>query len=300
MVCNTNFRPMRNFFNAYIRLTLVAAAFFVFIQSTSLRAQSSFSGDSWATVQQKGSGTLSIIYYEGTGMVHKGANGKMTGLCVDILNDFAKFVKTKYGKTVRLKYVHQEKDWTKFLEIITASKGGVVGLSNITITMARKKKMGFTPPFISNPMIMLTHESAPKISNVSELKSTYKGYSAIVVGGTTHVNYAKAMQKVYNPDLKIVYGKTPSEIMDRTAQDKKLFAIIDMTEYYYAVHNKLPLKRQAVTVSNNREKLGFALPKGTDWENIWNEFLTPEYKKTANYKQIITKNLGTQFTALIL
>ena len=290
---------MKKFFYSYIS-PAIGMMFFMLIHSISLQAQTSFSGDSWQSVIQKGSGTLSVVYYEGTGMVNKDKSGKMTGLCVDILNDFTKFVKTKYGKTVRIKYVHQEKDWTKFLETIAASKGGVVALSNITITMERKKKMGFTPPFITNPMIMLTHTEAPKISNVSELKTTYKDYSAIVVGGTTHVNYAKAMQKIHNPDLKIVYGKTPAEIMDRTAKEKNLFAIIDMTEYYYAVHNKLPLRRQAVSVSNNREKLGFALPKGTEWEQIWKEFLTPEYKKSEAYKQIITQNLGKQFTALIL
>ena len=285
----------------YSPLRLIAFAIFFLVGFTlNTSAQSSFSGDTWNSVVQKGSGTLSVVYYEGTGMVRKEANGKMTGLCVDILNDFTKFVKTKYGKTINVRYVHQEKDWSRFLELIAASKNGVVGLSNITITMSRKKKMGFTPPFITNPMIMLTNENAPKISNISELKSTYKDYSAIVVKGTTHVNYAKAMQRVHNPNLNIIYGKTPAEIMDRTAKEKNLFAIIDMTEYYYAVHNKLPLKRQAVTVSTNREKLGFALPKGTDWEVIWNEFLTPEYKKSASYKQIISKNLGAQFTALIL
>lgn len=290
---------MKNFFSPGPKFAIIIASF-LFFQVQTLSAQTSFSGDTWQDVQNKGTGTLSVVYYEGTGMVHKDSNGKMTGLCVDILKDFASHIKTKYGKTVKVKYVHQEKDWSTFLDIISASKGGVVGLSNITITSARRKKMGFTPPFIANPMIMLTNKNAPNISNISELKTTYKDYSAIVVNGTTHVMYAQAMKKVHNPNLKIVYGKTPAETMDRAAKEEKLFAIIDMTEYYYAVHNKLPLKRQAVTVSNNKEKLGFALPKGTEWEKIWKEFLTPEYKKSAAYKKIITKNLGTQFTALIL
>lgn len=289
---------MRNNFYSWIRLTAIIC--FLVSQNFLVQAQSSFSGDTWQGVKQKGSGTLSVVYYEGTGMVNKESNGKMTGLCVDVLDDFAEFVKSKYGKTLNIKYVHEEKDWTKFLGIISASKGGVVGLSNITITTDRKKTMGFTPPFITNPMIMLTHKDAPKISNLSELQTTYKDYSVIVVGGTTHVNYAKAMKKIHNPDLKIIYGKTPAETMDRAAKEENLFAIIDMTEYYYAVHNKLPLKRQPVTVSNNREKLGFALTKNSDWEGLWKEFLTPEYKKGAAYKEIITKNLGAQFTALIL
>ncbi|MEL7001439.1 MAG: transporter substrate-binding domain-containing protein [Bacteroidota bacterium] len=289
---------MKNNFYSWIRLCLLAC--FLVGLAINLKAQSSFSGDTWQSVKQKGSGTLSVVYYEGTGMVHKGSNGQMSGLCVDILDDFKDFVKSKYGKTLRIKYVHQEKDWMKFLNTISASKGGVVALSNITITMDRKKKMGFTPPFITNPMIMLTGKDAPKISNVSELKTTYKDYSVIVVEGTTHVNYAKAMKKIHNPDLNIIYAKTPAETMDRAAREKNLFAIIDMTEYYYAVHKKLPLKRQPVTVSNNREKLGFALPKGSDWEALWAEFLTPEYKKSDAYKEIISKNLGAQFTALIL
>ncbi|MEO1053807.1 MAG: transporter substrate-binding domain-containing protein [Bacteroidota bacterium] len=263
-------------------------------------AKAQYAGPTWLQVKASGSGTLSVVYFEGTGMVYKGTDGKMKGLCVDLLNEFTTYVKGKYGKTVRVKYVKNETNWTKFLADVGKSRGGVIGLSNVTITEERKRTLSFTPDFMVNPMVMLTHKSAPDIKSLSELKTTMKDFSAVAVKGTTHVKYLEAMKKFHNPDLKITFSASPEIVMDQTSKNNKLFTIVDLTEYYYAYKKNLPLKRQAVSVSKNKERLGFIMPKDSDWGALWNEFLTPEFKRSEKYKQIIAKNLGKQFTSLIL
>ncbi|MEM7548173.1 MAG: transporter substrate-binding domain-containing protein [Bacteroidota bacterium] len=269
-----------------------------FLFSTYALSQGSFVGQSWQSAKEKGSGKVSVVYYEGTGMVYK-ENGKMKGLCVDILNDFSSYVEKNHGVDLIIDYEKKESDWGKFLNTVQNSEGGVLGLSNVTITSKRKKVMDFTPPFISNPMIMLTHKSAPMIDNMKDLDETYKGYSGIVVGGTTHVNYMKAMKAIHYKDLPIEYGDSPAEVMTKVSKNPKMFTVVDLTEYHYATTNKLEVKRQPVSVSDNREELGFIMPKGSDWTSIWNEFLTPEYKKGGRYREIVSKNLGAKFLALL-
>ena len=58
-----------------------------------------YTGDSWAQVKAKGSGKISLAYVETFGFVYQD-NGKLTGVCVDIISDFINYVNEK--KKVKL------------------------------------------------------------------------------------------------------------------------------------------------------------------------------------------------------
>src|SRR5260221_14747321 len=59
----------------------------------------SYSGDTWPQVKAKGEGTISLAYVETFGFVYKD-NRKLNGVCVDIMNDFVKYVTEK--KNIKL------------------------------------------------------------------------------------------------------------------------------------------------------------------------------------------------------
>jgi hypothetical protein len=73
------------------------------LASAVLRRQK-YQGDSWATVKSKGSGVLTVVYSEQFGLVAKDKDGKVKGVCVDILSDFARYIKEKYGKQLTIEY----------------------------------------------------------------------------------------------------------------------------------------------------------------------------------------------------
>ena len=77
-----------------------------------------YQGDSWAKVKSAGSGTLALIYNEQFGLISKGADGNMTGVCVDIISDFQKWIETKHGKKVNIKYVGEEPEFSTFLKTV--------------------------------------------------------------------------------------------------------------------------------------------------------------------------------------
>lgn len=136
------------------------------LSSLSIFAQKT-EGDSWATVKANGSGTLAIIYYEQAGLIQD-VNGKQEGLCVEILKDFVDYVKTKHNKKITLQYVGKEPVFTNFLST-TQKSINILGVTNVTITDERKKILKFTPPFISNPVVLLTHKEAPAVASFAEL-----------------------------------------------------------------------------------------------------------------------------------
>jgi len=255
-----------------------------------------YKGDSWAKVKSSGSGTLTIMYYEQPGLIVE-EDGKVKGACVDIINDFVAFVQTKYGKKITLNYAGKEPVFTEFLKIAEGTKD-ILGVTNVTITEDRKKLLKFTPPFLSNPVVLLTHKDAPTLSSISEIGTKLNGYTAEIIGGSTHVKHINKIKKENMPGLVITYGSNGPEILKKITANPKLFTILDFTEYVDATRKNLPVKRQSISFGE-AEQLAFVMSKQSDWDQVWNEFLTPDYRKGVRYRKIIADNLGATFLSIL-
>jgi len=255
-----------------------------------------YAGDSWAQVKTTGSGKLTVVYYDQPGLVQR-IDGKMKGVCVDIIADFAAYVKTKHGKTVTVEYVGPEGEFSNFLKVVQATPN-ILGATNTSITEERKKILKFTPPFMTTQLVLLTNQNAPTLTSLTDLPKIYNGFSAEVITGSTHVKYIEKIKKEYYPDLKVSYATSSESVIKHLTTNAKMFSILDFTEYVGVIRKKQPIKRQEVDLGN-AEQLGFIMSKTSDWDTVWNEFLTAEYRKTSKYKKIIADNLGANFLSLV-
>ena len=158
--------------------------------------------------------------------------------------------------------------------------------------------MGFSPAYMKNPMVLLTHNSAPSLSDLSEIRTKFQGFSAETITGSTHVKYINQIKENYYPDLKISYTTGGAIILNKLKSDTRLFTVLDFTEYFDAVKNRMPVKRHAVELGE-AEKLGFIMARNSDWGPLWNEFLTQEYLTSIRYRKIIAENLGHAFLSLL-
>jgi ABC-type amino acid transport substrate-binding protein len=272
---------------------LIALLLFV---SASATAQK-YSGNSWAEVKSSGEGTLAVVYYEQPGLIYKAEDGKIKGVCVDILSDFAKYVDTKYGKKVTVDYVGREAEFSNFLKI-GQSTPNIVAVTNTSITEERKKLMQFSPPFMSTQLVLLTHKNAPALRDLSELSTVFKGFTAQVITGSTHVKYIENIKKEFYPELTITFAPSSETVIKNLTTNPKLFSILDFTEYIGVVRKKISVKRQEIELGNP-EQLGFIMAKQTDWGVLFKEFLTEDYRKSVRYKEIIAENLGSSFLSLV-
>ncbi|MEL7002610.1 MAG: transporter substrate-binding domain-containing protein [Bacteroidota bacterium] len=257
-----------------------------------------YSGSSWAQVKASRSGTLSCLFYKTPKLVFRDSDGQIKGVCVDILNDFSKYVKKKYNTDLNIEFVGEETSFMEFMKQVNATKN-VLGVANVSITPARQKQMKFSPAYLSNLMIMLTHKDAPTINSLDELSSKLNGYTGMVISGTTHVEYIQSLKSQYYPGLKLSYQPSGGVIIDAISKDSKNFAILEFTEYFDAIKNRKPVKRQDVYLNSEKEELGFVMSKSSDWDGVWKEFLTDDYKSSMRYKEIIADNLGNAFLRLI-
>lgn len=273
--------------------TSVLAALLTF--STVCLSQN-YKGDSWSSVKSNGSGKLSIVYYEQPGLIFK-ADGKMKGVCVDILVDFQKYVEAKYAKKIEVDYVGEEKEFSNFLKVCQNTPN-IIGVTNTSITDERKKIMKFSPPFMTTQLVLLTNKNAPALLKLEDLPKTFNGFSAQVITGSTHVRYIEEIKTKYYPALPVTYASSSESVIKNLSTNAKLFSILDFTEYIGVVRKKIPVKRQDVELGNP-EPLGFIMSKQTDWDVLFKEFLTEDYRKSVRYKEIIAENLGTSFLSLV-
>lgn len=255
-----------------------------------------YKGDSWAAVKSNGSGKLSIVYYEQPGLIFK-ADGIMKGVCVDILSDFQKHVETKHNKKITIDYLAEEKEFSNFLKVCQSTPN-IIGVTNTSITEDRKKIMKFTPPFMTTQLVLLTNKNAPALLKLEDMSKTFEGFTAQVITGSTHVKYIEDIKKQYFQSLQVTYAASSESVIKNLSTNTKLFSILDFTEYIGVVRKKIPVKRQDVELGNP-EPLGFIMSKQTDWDILFKEFLTDEYRKSVHYKEIIADNLGTSFLSLV-
>ena len=256
-----------------------------------------YQGDSWATVKSNGSGILTVVYSEQFGLVSKDKDGKVKGVCVDILSDFAKYIKEKHGKQLTIKYAGDIPVFSEFLST-AQSTPNILGVTNTTITEERKKILKFSPPYMSNRQVMLTNNKAPSLTSLKELPTKFPDFSAQVIAGSTHVQYIEKVKAEYMPSLKVSQEVSGPTIINNLISNPKLFTIIDFTEFVEVVHRKLPIKRQMVDVGIV-EELGFIMAKQSDWDIPFKEFLTTEYRNSVGYRKIISENLGATFMSLV-
>lgn len=271
--------------------SLCAALVFLSLISTA-----QVNGDSWEKINAAGKGTLAIVYYEQPGLIQQ-VNGEMKGVCVDILSDFAAFVKQQHGKQVEIKYGSKQKEFAAFLNIVQNSPN-VIGVTNTSITPERKKIFRFSPPYMATPLVLLSHESVPTVKGFEQLSKTFKNFTAEVIAGSTHMKRTEEIKKEFLPSLTIRKVGSSDVVLKNLSANPRLFSILDFTEYISVVRRKLPIKRHDIDLGGE-EDLGFVMSRQSDWEILWNEFLTPEYRKSARYKKIISENLGATFLSLV-
>jgi ABC-type amino acid transport substrate-binding protein len=257
--------------------------------SFSLFAQ--LKGDTYAQAQQTKTATWVITHANSPGLAETDATGKQTGLCFDIMTSFAAFVKTKTGITVTMKYqTENANDFTAYLKQVKDAKGGVFGLSNTTITAERKKAYNFSPPYIKNISMILSHPSVPELTALDKIATTFAGLKAITVKGSTNEARILNLKTKYFPAMQIEYVSSFSQVIDRVASDPKTFCDMDFTYYLKGLQAGKKTKRHAIGDKPD-EEFGIIMPLSNDWSPLMTEFMNT-FTSGSEYNKVVTKHLG--------
>jgi ABC-type amino acid transport substrate-binding protein len=254
-------------------------------------------GKSWNEIKSAGEGELTCVYYQTPGLVFE-ENGKMQGVCIDIMTEFNDFVSEKYNVNLTFKFEKRIPVFTDFINTVKNSKN-IMGVCNTSITAERKQYLSFSPAYMNNPSVLLSNQEAGTLREFSNMAENFAGYKAVIIKGSTHEKYLNKIAGQFYPNLTIEYVDSGTEVNSKLRSNTKYFTLIDFTEYFDAVRKKMNVTRHPVPLNELEDQLGFIFPKGSDWAKVWEEFLTPSFKESVKYKKIVADNLGTSFVNLI-
>ena len=278
-----------------IFLSLLITCFF----SASLYSQT-YTGNTWAEAVKSKQGTVALAYVETPGFVYQDPNGQLTGICVDIMKDFALYVNKTKGVKLNAKFVGDGSSFRGMYNSVKASKGGVFGLGNVTITDARKKEISFSSPFITNYAILITPNSVPALSGLEDISSTFSGLTAYTVKGTTNEKRLLNLKKKYYPNMQVSYLSSSAAVLEKILNDPRSFTYLDVAFYLDAIQHGKSVKRHGVG-DQSSEQFGLIMPLGSDWKPVLNEFFEANggYTNSIAYKKILSKHLGDTGVKLI-
>ncbi|MFZ6013464.1 MAG: substrate-binding periplasmic protein [Bacteroidota bacterium] len=270
----------------------------LFAASLSIQAQK-YTGDTWAAVKSNKGQTISLAYVETPSFVYKDKDGNLTGICVDIMNDFVEWVNKTKGVKLNSKFVGDGSSFRGMYDNTKSSRGGVFGMGNITITEERKKEVKFSPPIITNFAILVTQSDVPTLNKIEDISKSFADFTAYTAKGTLNEKRINDLKKHF-PGMKVSVQTTSQEVLEKIFTDPKGFAYLDLAFYIEAVQMKKPVKRHAVG-DKAAEQFGFIMPSNSDWSPVMEEFFAANggYLNTSKYKAILRKHLGTAGVKLL-
>lgn len=265
----------------------------------SLFSSAQISGDTFEEASQRKSATVTYIYNNATAFAKENEKGEVSGVLVDLMEEFESYVKTTYGIVMNVRFEEVEQaNFAKFLTSTETASGGVFGLSNASITEERARRLRFSPPFIKNITVLVTNNSVPTLEKLDDIDVNFAGMKAFSVTSSIYLAKLEKIKSNFYPDMEIELYKSGLGVIEALAKDEKAFAVIDLLYYLDFFQKGYPIKRHR-TGDEAGDEFGIVMPKNNDWEPILADFFNSGFLKSPEYRKIVSDHLGKSAMRLI-
>lgn len=257
-------------------------------------------GDSWEDVEETGHGSITALYVPADGFAYKDNQGRLTGVTVEIIQDFAKYLADEHDVVLQLNFVEEE-DWSTFYDKIADGNDGLIGFGNVTITEERREELTFSPPYMTNIASLITHESAGELTDFNDMAETFSGLDALAFEGTLHEERLRELIDQHHPDAGMEMAHSNDEIIDKLSAGNDYFAYLDLYNFWRAEEEGAPLKRHEIG-DEAEEQFGYIMPPETTWEDIITEYFEHDggLIHSQRYREIMEMHLGERLAGLLI
>jgi ABC-type amino acid transport substrate-binding protein len=256
-------------------------------------------GDTWAATRSAGHGTVTLAYYYPLeGFVDVDGSGKVSGVMIELMDQFKSYLKNVRGVDVDYRHVPYD-DFPRFYAAVREGQGGVIGLAGTTITEGRKKEVTFGPPFFSSMPVLVTNAAVPDVGSRERMPTELAGFTALAFRGTTLDELTRRFKAERWPSLAVESVPTFHEITARLSRDPKAFAFLDLNVFWVQRKGGARIKRHRAA-DGAREDFGFTMPLGSDWAAPLADFFAAGggYRNSRAYRQLLIKHLGVDIKEL--
>ncbi len=253
---------------------------------------------SFAEAQEAGESRILVHYVPSSGFAGEGRDGELTGVTIELLRKFARFVEDAHGIEMEVDFIPEER-WADFYERVRRSRGGVFGIGNVTITESRRDEITFSPPYLSNVATLMTHEEVPELEALDEVGETFAGLIGLSYPGTLHEERLDELRRAHFPEMETVPVESNDELVGRAASGG-YFGFIDIYNYWRAVEDGLPLRRHSVA-DDDSEEFGVIMPRDSDWAPVVDAFFGANegVQGTDWYRELLQEHLGDELARLL-
>lgn len=255
---------------------------------------------SYAEAETEGSARIQVLYVPADGFAYRDETGELTGVTVELMRDFARFVEADRGISVEPEFVAEE-DWSTFYQRVRYSTGGVFGIGNVTITEARRTELTFSPPYMSNVAILMTHRDVPELESLDRIDEAFADLTALVFSGTLHEERLERIRERHFPEMETAVVGSNDGLIQRVASGEGYFGYVDVYNYWRGVQDGLPLRHHPVG-DDDSEEFGVIMPRDSDWEPVMQAYFEAEGGLLARewYRALLAEHLGRELASLLL
>lgn len=253
----------------------------------------------FAEARAAGHGRLAFLFVPSSGFAYREDGGRLTGVTVELLRDFAAYVADTHGIALDVEWL-EEPLWADFYGYVRDSRGGAFGIGNVTITEPRRQELDFSPPYLNNIAVLVTHERVPELPSMDAVPATFAGLTALPYPGTLHETRLDALRERWLPGMPARAVASNDELVGLLASDGAYVGYIDVYNYWRARQAGHPLRRHPPG-DDGSETFGVILPDGSDWTPIIEAFFHADggYAEGARFRALLDRHLGNELASLL-
>ena len=254
---------------------------------------------SFSDARAMGEAEVTFFYVPSSGFAYRDAAGDLTGVTVELLRDFARYAAAEHGIALTVEWMEEER-WADFYGYVRDSRGGAFGIGNVTITEDRRDELAFSPPYLNNVAVLVTHEDVPELSSLEEIGTAFRNLTALPYPGTLHETRLHAIGDRHLPDMPTRPVASNDELVSLLASGEGYFGYIDVYNYWRAREAGEPLRRHPVG-DDASETFGVIMPHGSDWAPVMESFFQTGggYAESRRFRALLREHLGDELASLL-
>ncbi len=256
-------------------------------------------GTTLREARESGRADLVFFHVPSSGFAYTGADGRLTGVTVELLRDFARYVTERHGIATSVTWL-EEPLWADFYGYVRGSIGGVFGIGNVTITEPRRSELSFSPPYLNNVAVLVTHERVTELPSMERIPEHFAALTALPYPGTLHEARLMEIGRRWLPEMRTRPVASNDELVSLLASDGPYFGYIDVYNFWRARQAGQPLRRHAAG-DDASETFGVIMPHGSDWAPLMAEFFAADggYVRGQHFQEHLRTHLGDELASML-
>lgn len=279
-------------------LFLRFATFFIitFLFVSNIFAQTYKVSESWNEILTKKEGDVEIVWTGLEPFIYQDKSGALKGIEVDLLREFFAFLEKKYKVKIRIRW-REVSSFSEVEPMIRSKMGCYFGTSAISITEDRKRAVDFTPPYMPDVSVLISHANVPIFISKEEFGNHPTPLIGFTARGSTYDIDLKALKVDTKNNFSIKHIDNSDNLVEIVHNTPNSIAYMDFPIYLKYYEKGYRIKRQFI-FKTIRDGYAFILPKHNDWQDPINTFFKSSYFKTLK-NDVIRKHIGTENLALL-